>query len=80
MTRDSVRQLIVLATLAVVQQTFGEDASHCQSVKPEFSYLRGRPEVSLDPYNDTTSSLKISWSTGQILTHVQCADAFEVSW
>ena len=77
-----MRQLIVLATLAlaVVQQTFGEDASHCESVQPEFSYLRGRPEVSLDPFNDTTSSLKISWSTGQILTHVQCADAFEVSW
>lgn len=70
--------VIVIILIASVQGATWEEHL-CDRARPEFSHTKGQPVVVPVLYNKT-KYLDITWSTENILTGINCADAFEVEF
>ena len=66
--------ILVLASLLVTAE---ERGAECEDETPEFSHLRGRPDIEAEA---GVAAVSISWTAEQLLYAADCADAFEVEY
>ena len=74
------KSILIFTSIIAVFIEGNEYKGECDNETPEFSHLKGSPDISPVIGENGVSEVTISWTSQQIIFAADCADAFEVEY